>query len=110
MSKIPRRNPSNVRLENTGPGQMKVEGDLIFATATALWKISQRRMAAADGDITIDLAGVRRADSAGLALLVEWLRLAQRQNRRIHFTHLPEQLLTMAKTYDLESLLPIAHG
>lgn len=97
-------------LEAIAPGRIRVSGDLTFATAAALWKASRRLLTRTPGEITIDLAGIRRADSAGLALLVEWLRLAQKQNKRLTLTNLPSQLLAMAKTYDLHALLPIHYG
>ncbi len=103
MSEIP-------SLKEIAPGRIRVSGDLTFATATALWKASRRLLTSIPGEITIDLAGIRRADSAGLALLVEWLRLAQRQNKRLTLTNLPNQLLAMAKTYNLNPLLPVHHG
>lgn len=96
--------------EETAPGRISVRGDLTFATVTALWKASRRLLTSAPETITIDLAGIRRADSAGLALLVEWLRLARRQNKRLTLINLPSQLLTMAKTYDLTPLLLVDHG
>lgn len=97
-------------LEEIAPGCIKVEGDLTFATVTALWKASQRLFTSAPTEITIDLSGIRRADSAGLALLVEWFRLARKHQRRLIFTNLPGQLLTMAKTYNLQPLLSGDHG
>ncbi len=97
-------------LEEIAPGCIRVEGDLTFATVTALWKASQRLLTSAPTEITIDLSGIRRADSAGLALLVEWFRLARKHHRRLIFTNLPGQLLTMAKTYNLQLLLPGDHG
>ncbi len=98
------------RLEEISPGHIKLCGDLTFATVAALQQASQRLLTRASGEITIDLSGIRRADSAGLALLVEWLRLAKKQNKRLTLINLPQQLLTMAKTYDLQRLLPIYHG
>jgi phospholipid transport system transporter-binding protein len=38
---------------------------------------------------------VSRADSAGLALLVEWQRLARRAGRELRFTDIPEQVQSL---------------
>ncbi|MFU8797139.1 MAG: STAS domain-containing protein [Gammaproteobacteria bacterium] len=56
-------------------------------------------------DGIIDLQQVTRADSAGVALLIEWIRFAKQQNRSIQFEHLPEQLLTLMRVSGLDILL-----
>lgn len=59
------------------------------------------------GTITVvDLAEVRRIDSAGLALLVEWLRQAQRKGISIHFKNIPSQMWSIVTVYGLEEILP----
>jgi phospholipid transport system transporter-binding protein len=57
--------------------------------------------------IEIDLAKVESADSAGLALLIEWYCLAQRSNRSIRFVNAPAQLRALAKISDIETVLPL---
>ena len=59
-------------------------------------------------DIEIDLAGVSRSNSAGLALLLEWLKNAQQKGRQIKYHNVPEQLLTIARAYGIDDDLPIA--
>jgi phospholipid transport system transporter-binding protein len=54
----------------------------------------------------VDLAGVRRIDSAGLALLVEWLRQAQHKGISIHFENIPSQMWAIAAVCGLEEILP----
>jgi phospholipid transport system transporter-binding protein len=59
------------------------------------------------GAITVvDLAEVRRIDSAGLALLVEWLRQAQRKGISIHFENIPSQMRAIVTVCGLEEILP----
>ena len=52
----------------------------------------------------MDLSGVRNADSAGLALLLEWITWANHTVREIRFTGMPEKLLAIAKTSEVENL------
>ena len=54
-------------------------------------------------DITVDLSKVTVCNSAALALLLEVARDAASNNLKIHFNHLPETLLTIAKAYGAES-------
>ena len=53
-------------------------------------------------DATVDLAAVERADSAGLALLVEWLRAARGRGARLRFDNVPAQLRAIAATSGLD--------
>lgn len=57
-------------------------------------------------ELVVDLAGVHRIDSAGLALLVEWLRQAQRKGISIRFKNIPARILAIAAICGLEQILP----
>ncbi len=57
-------------------------------------------------EAVVDLAGVDRIDSAGLALLVEWLRQAKRKGIAIHFRNIPARMLAIATVCGLEQILP----
>lgn len=94
------------RLEQAG-GEVHVSGDLTFATVTALWRDSRPLLAAGGAQLQIDLAGVGRADSAGLALLVEWLRSARAAGTELVFLAVPAQLLAIASASGVEHLLPL---
>lgn len=90
-------------------GRYTVGGELGFATVTQLLEQSRTTLFADDsGQLELDLSAVTRADSAGLALLLQWMRLARKQDRRISFRSLPPQLLAIAQTGELDSLLPLA--
>lgn len=65
----------------------------------------ERFQDAATTPATVDLTGVTAMDSAGLALLIEWLRLGRRQNRTIRFLHIPDHVLPLAKLFGVEHLL-----
>jgi len=92
-------------LREIGEDTFAVSGDLSFDSAPDLWRAG---LALLDGRraLTLDLDEVTRTDSAGLALLVEWMREARRRDIRIRFRNLPEQLLAIARTSRLQRLLP----
>ncbi len=52
----------------------------------------------------LDLQDVKHTDSAGLALLIEWLNEAKRADKSLKFQHLPSQLLTLATVGGVEDL------
>ncbi len=91
-----------------GDGHWLLTGELGFATVPGLLASSARGMAGG-GSVEIDLKGVTRADSAGLALLIEWTRAGMRAGCTIRFTHVPAQLFSIAQVCGLEDILTLTH-
>lgn len=87
-------------------GEVEVRGPLTFATAK-LARAAGRRLIEASGDSTlaISCAGVSESDSAGLAVLLEWLALAKRHGRNIRFTALPAPIQAVAQLSNVDTLL-----
>lgn len=81
-----------------------VSGALTFETVPALYQ-STLAWFAGEGEFVIDLARVTRADSAGLALLIEWLRRARAANRPLRFTGMPPQVETLIRVNGLQDTL-----
>jgi phospholipid transport system transporter-binding protein len=90
-----------------GEGRISLAGELSFSSVPQLLRQSPEVFAGRQ-PIVLDLAGVRWADSAGLALLLEWLAQARRLGRPLQFVHVPEQILHMAEVSGLQDLLPLA--
>ncbi len=63
--------------------------------------------AAGTGSLVVDLQGVKRADSAGLALILEWIDLAGAGGNELRFANLPESLARIAALTNLDSLIPM---
>lgn len=61
----------------------------------------------AQGETRIDLAGVTTADSSAVALLLEWLRVAERGGDRIVYLNLDNSLRSLADLYGVTELLPV---
>lgn len=97
-------------LRSTGPGQLALSGPLAFDTAGKLLDVSRGMFASGGSDISVDLGGVTRVDSAGLALLIEWLRWGQAEDRSMHFTALPDKLLAIARLSGVEEMLTTDNG
>ncbi len=97
---------TEARLEVVSPGHYRLTGELDFDSVPALAARSGE-LFRAPGDVRVSLAGVARADSAGLALLVDWLREARRRGRHIGFSQVPEQLLALARVSGVDELLPL---
>ncbi len=99
---------SNATIRSEG-GHFQISGELSFDTVNALLAESRNTIFAQSIPLfDLDLSAVSRADSAGLALLIQWMRMAQANNSEIRFHNLPPQLLAIAHAGELEALLPVA--
>lgn len=63
------------------------------------------REAVAAGETEIDLSQLQRFDSAAVAALLEWQRLAAGQGRSLRIIHLPAGLASIAQVYGVAHLL-----
>ena len=87
-------------------GLLHVSGELTFATVNDILGPAQNLFESIT-DLDIDLADVTRSDSAGLALLIDWMRRAKTDNKKIVFHNIPAQMLAIANASGLDELLPI---
>lgn len=93
-------------IEETAPEYFILRGELSFSTVMDLLRDSAGLLWR-NSSVTLDLTGVTRTDSAGLALLVEWIRIARQRGKSIHFCNIPEQLMAVAQVAGLGELLPV---
>ena len=80
-------------------------GELTMVSAPAVLE-DGRRLARA-GDMVVDFAGVTVADSAALALLLDWMRCARAAGNRLAVRGLPAAMASLAALYDIDPLLPL---
>ncbi len=91
-------------LQDLGEGRFTLSGDMTFETAEKILRESEEPFEA-HTRLEVDLSKVANADSAGLALLLEWITWANHTVREIRFKEMPERVLAIAKTTEVESLL-----
>lgn len=85
---------------------LSLSGVLDYGTVCALDSQGQQWLkGAAPHECKIDLSGVTYSSSVGLALLLGWLRLAGKQNKKLHILHLPTTLVALAKVGGLDAVL-----
>ncbi len=58
------------------------------------------------GEAEIDLSAVQDVDSAALALMFEWMRLAQASTTTVFFSNLPQPLISLATLYGVLDMIP----
>lgn len=93
---------SGVQL-NGGGGRYALTGELSFATVDAA---TPAPVFTADA-ITVDLSGVDKTDSAGLALLLDWQRRATAAGGRLQLVNPPERLQSLTRVYGLSDILAV---
>ena len=97
---------SDTTLTSDGDGRWSIHGDLVFATVPGLLN-QTGRLFNGQGSLVLDLDGVNRADSAGLALMLEWLGEGRKLGRQLSFRHVPQSLLNIARVSNVDELLPL---
>lgn len=80
-----------------------VSGALTMDSASELLEASAARALPPAG--IVDLAGVDRVDSAGVAVLLAWKRRADAEARPLVFAGVPESLASLAQLYGVQELL-----
>jgi len=85
--------------------RLVLSGPLTLDTVKALYDGGLQ--AGADGALEIDMSAVEAVDSSAVSLMLNWLREARRNKVSLHFSHIPENLLSLAHLYGVEELLPL---
>jgi phospholipid transport system transporter-binding protein len=90
----------------SAPGQITVRSPLTFETARSVFEAGITCFAS-DGSaaLAVDCAGVPSADSAGLAVLIEWRRWSRQHGRQLKFVNLPTQINAIARLSEVSQLL-----
>lgn len=83
---------------------LALKGHVTMATAGTM--LVEGRAKAAAGNLTVDLSGVAEADSAALALLFDWVRVARKAGTSISVQGMPEFLTSLASLYGVTELIP----
>ena len=91
-------------LEPKGGAAYAARGPLTFDSATRALARGLEVLGSG-GEVEMDLTGVSPGDSAGLAVLVEWLAAAKKRNVRLRYTGVPAQILAVARIAEIEDLL-----
>ena len=95
-------------IEIAADGTVRVSGRLTFETVESV-QAAARAAVSPEGrrgaTLTFDLGSVEHADSAGLALLVEWRRAVHHGGGRIHFRATPPALRAIASVCGVDGHL-----
>jgi len=97
---------SSAELKQAGDGRLTLSGALDFDTVAKLRPLLQRYLRPGE-IILVNLKRVGHCNSAGLALLLQWVEDARQHGSTVQFRNLPHSLAEIADLYNLKSLIPV---
>lgn len=92
----------------TADGHLRLSGELTFESVPRLWREVERRQSELGSVQVIDLSGITAADSAGLALLLEWQARRRPSGGDLSVLQAPDGLLRLAGLCEAVELLTIS--
>jgi phospholipid transport system transporter-binding protein len=95
--------------EALGGGRFALRGAFGFTTVTAILERSQELFDDV-AVIKVDFSGVSEADSAGLALMLEWVSWARSARREMRFFDIPSQIQAVARISEVDDFLHAAES
>ncbi len=97
---------ASFEFSSAGPARFAVRGAMTFVTAARLHAAGLAALGSSrDSRLELDCAAVAEADSAGLAVLVDWLAWARASGRVLLLRNVPGKLLDIARISELDELL-----
>ena len=79
-------------------------GEVNFHNAMSLYRDSLKHLYALPS-YHFDFSQVKKSNSAGLALIFEWIKLAKAQGKSVYFSGIDAHLLSVARAADCEGLI-----
>ena len=95
------------QVEKKQEGVYLVSGEIDFSTVMPL--LTQfRSLSSRERNIQIDLSGLKKTNSAGLAFLMEILAQAQKNGQILKISNIPASLMDLASMCNVDHLLQAA--
>jgi phospholipid transport system transporter-binding protein len=98
--------PAAFEIVVTSPGRFAARGALNFANARRARSEGLHALRTSSArDLEVDCSGIAHSDSAGLAVLLDWMAIMKREGRPLCFANLPAGLLAVARISGVEEML-----
>lgn len=95
-----------IQLAETGPGRLALRGALDFGTATVARAAGVAHFLRGGArDWIVDCSGLDTANSAAVAVLLDWLATVHRAGGHLRFEGLPERVRAIAEISEVGELL-----
>lgn len=99
-----------IHLESTSPTQWRLKGKLNVETINQILAPGHAMIDAvpASAGLILDFSEVKHADSASLALMLDWMRYAKRQNKQIDFVNITEKMKQIIRVSNLGDVFKVS--
>lgn len=81
-----------------------ITGCLGFANVMSVYNKSIMHLES-HPEVTFDFSRLKSSNSAGLALILELIKFAKKQRKKIHFEHLSGELMSIAKAAGIDKMI-----
>ncbi|MFV9931347.1 MAG: lipid asymmetry maintenance protein MlaB [Francisella endosymbiont of Hyalomma asiaticum] len=82
-----------------------IETELTLKTVADIYRHFRKNLKKIDKTWIIDFAKCNRIDSAGLSLIIEYIKYAQKNNIQIIFKNIDQKTLSLAKVHGAKTIL-----
>jgi len=86
-------------------GRATLAGALTFESVASLFGETQKLFRGPQSVTLIDLSNVTNADSAGLALLLEWQAVQRAASRKLEINNAPDSLISLARLCEADDVM-----
>lgn len=100
--------PLRFTVDGSSPDTLAVSGALLFANAAQALETLRRALPVGQA-VTLDLAGIETADSAGLACVLALMAEARDSGGRLRVAGMPDGMRALARVSEVEPLLSAAN-
>ena len=96
---------ASFQIAGSSPGRLIARGALTFETAGRARAQGRIALRNAGPKLAMDCGAISQSDSAGLAVLLDWLAEARRSGRSLRYEQLPAGLLGLARISAVDEFL-----
>lgn len=88
----------------------RLDGAVSFETMAEIRAQGEAAIAEAGERAVVDLSGLKHGNSVTVALLMAWLRAAERDGKEVVFIAAPVELVNIIELSGMTSVLPLAEA
>lgn len=93
------------KVVQSGDNRMAVEGDMLVTNAVTLRHQGEALLASLSSPVTVDLSQVGAVSSAGVSVLLSWMRKSEALGKQLVVANIPEKMRDVCRVSGLDALL-----
>lgn len=86
--------------------RMAVLGNMLVDDALELRAAGEALLGTLSSPVTVDLAGAGAVGSAGVSVLLCWMRHAEKLGKRLIFINMPDKMYDVSRVSGLDGVIP----